>query len=275
MMKVVRMTLMVLVGVYVLVGGVLYMTQDSIIFPQRVNAIQAPDYDAPKGLEYMSLTTADGAVLNGLGFNTRTSVSTVVIALGGNAHDVTGMVRFLHDEVFPETDVAVVGFSYRGYPNALNRPSTGTPSQAALEADAVAIYDAMVERLKPAKVVVVGYSLGTAFATFLATQRKVDNLILAAPFASMVALAQSRYKVFPARWLVRHPLETEAMLGQVAASTTLVYSERDGLIPVNQVERLKAAAPSVRVVTLSPPVGHGDVLDHGDIPHIFRVAAGF
>ncbi|MFZ2619254.1 MAG: hypothetical protein WAX89_00040, partial [Alphaproteobacteria bacterium] len=246
-----------------------------IMFPQRVNVIEPPDHGSPPEMEYMRLETPDGAVLNGLGFNVRTSVSTVVIALGGNAHDVTGMVRFLRDEVFPEADVAVVGYSYRGYPNALNRPSTGVPGQGALEADAVAIYDDVVGRLKPAKVVVVGYSLGTAFATFVATQRKVDSLILAAPFASMVALAQSRYKVFPARWMVRHPLDTEAILGKVAALTTLVYSEQDGLIPLSHIGRLQAVAPRANVVALTPPVGHGDVLNHGDIPRLFRAAAGF
>ncbi|MFZ2587167.1 MAG: hypothetical protein WAZ18_03455 [Alphaproteobacteria bacterium] len=272
-----------LVSVYVVGGVWLYATQDAVIFPQMVNSIQPPDFDNPAGLEYLTLHTPDGATLNGLGFNTAAGQgnssstphpTTLVLAFGGNAHDVTGMVRFLHRDVFPEATVAVAGLSYRGYLNALGRPSTGTPSQRALQADAVQLYDTLVARLKPTKVVVVGYSLGSAVGAYVARWRTVESLILAAPFASITALAQAEYRIYPASLMVLHPFDTASLLANISSHISVVYSPQDGLIPPTHPFLLQTANPKAQLIPLNPAVPHGDVLDHPTIPALFRTAAG-
>lgn len=262
-----------LLAVYLAIGGWLYWGQDAQIFPRTVNHVANPMENAPEGTQLVSLKTADGATLNGILFNASEASPTLVIAFGGNAHDVTGMTRFLRDSVFNDGTSAVVGLSYRGYPNAIGKPSTGTPSQAALMSDALLIYDTMVAQLAPSKVVVVGYSLGTAMATHVAAQRPVHAVILAAPFASLVDLAQQRYTIFPAAWMVNHPFRTEDELPSVHSRITIVASEKDGLIPQYHPARLLKANPAASLVMLNPPPIHGDVLDHPSIPDIFRKAA--
>lgn len=267
-----------LAATYLAFGAYLVATQGAVIFPQTVNSIQPPDFDNPAGLEYLTLHTPDGATLNGLGFNTAAgqgvSPITLVLAFGGNAHDVTGMVRFLHRDVFPEATVAVAGLSYRGYPNALGRPSTGTPSQRALQSDAVQLYDTLVARLKPIKVVVVGYSLGSAVGAYVARWRTVESLILAAPFASITQLAQAEYGIYPAALMVLHPFDTARLLGSITSHISLVYTPQDGLIPPTHPFLLQTANPKAKLIPLNPAVPHGDVLDHPTIPALFRTAAG-
>jgi pimeloyl-ACP methyl ester carboxylesterase len=269
-----RLLLMALVAAYLGIGVWLYWGQDDQIFPRTVNTIENPAANPPPGMELPSLQTPDGATLNGLLFNAQTPSPTLVIAFGGNAHDVTGMVRFLRDSVFNDGTATVAGFSYRGYPNALGRPSTGHPSQAALMSDALLIVDTLVAKTQPAKVVVVGYSLGTAMATHVAAERPVHAAILAAPFASLVDIAQSRYTIFPASWMVNHPFRTEDELPAIRGRVTIVASEKDGLIPAYHPARLLKANPSASLVMLADPAPlHGDVLDHPAIPEVFRKAA--
>lgn len=273
MMNLLRALLASMLMVYLGMGIWLYVGQDNLIFPRTVNSIENPLTNPPPGTEILTLQTPDGATLNGLLFNTDVPSPTLVLAFGGNAHDVTGMARFLRDDVFNTGNYAIAGLSYRGYPNAMGKPSTGHPSEQALKADALLMYDQLVERVHPAKVITVGYSLGTAMATHVAAHRAVSNVILAAPFATLLDIAQQRYMVFPAAWMVNHPFLTENELPQVKGRVTIVASEADGLIPPGHPARLLQAKPDAALVMLNPPPKHGDVLDHPDIPQVFRKAA--
>lgn len=264
----------VLMALYFVGGVVLYQAQDKLVFPQTVNTIVPPDADHPADLAYLSLTTPDGVTLNGLGFNLHPGVPQLLIAFGGNAHDVTGMVRFLRDSVVAGRDVAVAGYSYRGYPNALGRPSGGHPSEANLHADARLIYDTLTAEYHPQQVGVVGYSLGTAVATRLAVERPVAAVALAAPFASILRIAQSLYHIYPVAWMLNHPFKLEDDIGHIAAPVTVISSPADGLIPPGHIGILAARNPSASFVTLNPPVGHSDVLNHPAIPALLRQALG-
>jgi pimeloyl-ACP methyl ester carboxylesterase len=64
--------------------------------------------------------------------------------------------------------------SYRGYPG-----SNGAPSETALFADALHIFDWLRERT--ADIVLYGESLGTGIATYVAAERSVRALVLEAP----------------------------------------------------------------------------------------------
>src|SRR5207302_966928 len=118
------------------------------------------------------LTTPDGQKLAGIHIPADSSAksrTTLILGFGGNAWNGQDVAEYLH-ELFPEDEV--VAFHYRGYP-----PSTGSPSAKALIADAPLVYDLAVERLKPARVVAVGFSIGSGVAAELAARRKLDGLI--------------------------------------------------------------------------------------------------
>lgn len=260
-------------GAYVLTAAWLYMGQDDQIFPRTVNQIENPAEGAPENTELLGLPTPDGATLGGILFNARQASPTLVIAYGGNAHDVTGMARFLYADVFNNGAHAVVGFSYRGYPNAIGWPSTGKPTEKNLKADALLIYDTLTNRLQPSRVVVVGYSLGSAMATHVAANRPVHAAILVTPFAALVDIAQLHYRFFPANLLVNHPFRTEDALPDASGRITIVATATDAVIPPDHPQRLLNARPDATLIMLEPPPSHGDALDHPDIPTIFRNAA--
>jgi pimeloyl-ACP methyl ester carboxylesterase len=247
-----------------------YSRQDMLIFPRTVKPVRPAGKRVNPNMEVLNLMTGDGVVLRGLllpplpGTNGGQPSMTLVLAFGGNADDVTGMVDFLKNRVFRNDNVAVAGLSYRGYGNVLHQPSDGVPTEANVEGDAVFEYDNLVARLHPARVQVVGYSLGTAVATYLALNRPVHDLVLVAPFASMTAMAKSQYPWLPVDALLHYRFKTAQRLGVLAAHDvrprlSIFYSESDGLIPPAQPRLLAALYPSATLVEL-PGAVHGAML---------------
>ena len=86
--------------------------------------------------------------------------------------------------------VEAVAYDYRGYGF-----SEGEPDVAAFRKDALAIYDRTVKAYSGRRVLVYGFSLGTAMAAYVASERAVDGVILAAPFAT----AEEEMPVFARR----------------------------------------------------------------------------
>lgn len=268
--------LLAVLAAYLAVVATMYLKQDGMVFPRRVNHITPPDAAAPANQEYLQLQTPDGATLSGLLFRQTqaTASPTLILAFGGNAHDVTGFVHFLAHGVTSGT-ATVAGFSYRGYPNAMDggkRPSTGTPTEANVKADAVQIYDALTARFPNHKVEVVGYSLGSAVATYLAAQRKVDNLVLVTPPASLRRIAVARYgRYLPVNWLITNPFDTDRIIGTLSMPVTALYTLTDEIIPADHIDVLKAANPAIQWVEI-PNTTHGTILDSPLAPQALRNA---
>ncbi|KAA5602936.1 alpha/beta hydrolase [Blastochloris sulfoviridis] len=278
-----KIALLLLAVLLVPVGFVvyLYLTQDGLIYPRIVNEVPPPG-DAQARFEAVRLSTPDGAELSGVVFppegperpdrgggSGSPPRTALVLAFGGNAHDVVGFATFLKNTVFPQPGVAVAGVSYRGYPNALGRASTGVPSERALKADALLVHDAMVERFRPDAVVAIGYSLGSAVATYLASQRSLAGLVLVAPPASIRRLAQEQYPFVPVTLLLKSPWATEDILPGLTLPVTVVYAPADGLVPAAHIKVLRYANPRMTVVALED-ASHGTILDHPRMPQVLR-----
>ncbi|RYG59965.1 MAG: hypothetical protein EON60_08775 [Alphaproteobacteria bacterium] len=249
---------------------VLVTQQTRLILPARVNNAEPP----PASLhpQYLSLPTPSGATLQGVLFPAKTASPTLILAFPGNTHNAVGFAAFLKETVFPDDDIAVAAFSYRGYPNGITPPSTGTPSQAGLYADSLLIYDVLTTRLQPKSVKVAAYSIGTAVATHLALNRPVDKMLLAAPIASVRRIAQERYPWVPVRLLLRHPFATEDVIAALTNSTTIIYSPTDGLVPRHHVEDiLHTANPSIPLIAV-PGTNHVTLILHPETPALIRKA---
>lgn len=250
----------------------LYNTQDVQIFPRTIGTPAPHLNGAP--FEKLTLATPDGAQLSGIAFPPQGPSPTLVLAFAGNAHDVVTFAAFLKNDVFKgQPEIGVAGLAYRGYPNGLGAASTGTPTEVSLKADAVQMYDVLTARAHAQKVYAVGYSLGSAVATYLATQRKLDGLILIAPPASIRRLAQEKYPYFPVGPLVKYPWVTEDIIGGVTAPITLLYTPTDGLIPASHIAILQKARPGMQVTALEG-VRHGTILNHPSLPQHLRNALG-
>ncbi|WP_026354640.1 alpha/beta hydrolase [Massilia niastensis] len=151
-----------------------------------------------------------------------------LIYLGGNAEDVTASLPLL-DHAFPDHAIYLV--HYRGYPG-----STGKPSEPALVADALAVFDHVAAR--HGEIVVIGRSLGAGVAIQLASQRPVAKLVLITPFDSLQGLAAQHFPYFPVRWLLKDKYESWRHAPMVRAPTLLISAQHDEIIPARSTAQL-------------------------------------
>jgi hypothetical protein len=237
--------------------------QSHLIFP--VHAVP-PAGPLPAGAELLSLHTADAHELAGIHIpaDEPASERTLILGFGGNAWNGQDVAEYLH-ELFPDCDV--VAFHYRGY-----APSAGSPSAEALLADAPLIYDLAIKRLKPARVIAVGFSIGSGVAAGLAAERKVDGLILVTPFDSLKAVAEGMFPWLPIGRFFEHEIDAAAALGRVRAPVAIIAAERDEIIPPDRTDALRPRVPDLVFDQTIASSGHNDIYARSDFHAAMRAA---
>ena len=237
--------------------------QTQLIFPTHAVAPAGP---LPPRAERLSVTTPDGERLQGIYVpaDAPDGSRTLVLGFGGNAWNGQDVAEYLH-ELYPEHEV--VAFHYRGYV-----PSTGAPSAAALIEDAPLVYDAAVERTKPARVVAVGFSIGTGLAAQLSAKRKLAGLVLATPFDSLKAVAQSMYPWLPIGPFFEHEIDAAAPLEESQLPVAIVAAERDEIVPAKRTDALRKIVPNLIFDRTIARAGHNDIYGRSEFHDAMRAA---
>ncbi len=192
------------------------------------------------------------------------AVRTLVLGFGGNAWNGQDVAEYLH-ELFPAHHV--IAFHYRGY-----APSTGEPSGEALIADAPLVYDAAVERVKPARVIGVGFSIGTGVAAQLSSKRKLDGLILVTPFDSLKAVAQSMYPWLPIGPLFAHEIDAATPLSEGNTPVAIIAGENDEIVLAERTDALRARVPRLVFDRTIDRAGHNDIYARSEFQDAMRQA---
>jgi pimeloyl-ACP methyl ester carboxylesterase len=176
--------------------------------------------------------------------------SEAVIYFGGNAEDVSHSLLTLAD-AFPER--FVYAMNYRGYGG-----STGKPSETALIADALALFDRA--HADHPHIIVIGRSLGSGVAIHIASERPVERLILVTPYDSLINIAASQFRYFPLSWLMLDKFESWRYAPKITAPTQLIAAQNDEVIPAASTEALYKHLPqSLATQTVIPGVGHNTI----------------
>ena len=180
-----------------------------------------------------------------------------IIYFGGNAEDVAGNLADFA-RLFPAYAIYLV--NYRSYGG-----STGKPSETALCDDAVAIFDFLANNHH--HISVIGRSLGSGVATYLASLRPVEKLALVTPFASLAAVAQAHLPYLPVSLLLKDRYEAAPRVPMIKAQVLMIIAENDEIVPLKQSEALleKFAGKPCKVVII-PEAGH-NTLDQYDKYH--------
>lgn len=237
--------------------------QSHLIFPTHAVPSAGP---LPRGAERLSVNSADKHKLAGIFIpaDRKARRRTLILGFGGNGWNGQDVAEYLH-ELFPDDEV--VAFHYRGY-----APSTGSPSAEALIADAPLVYDLAVERLKPARTVAVGFSIGSGIAAQLATQRKLDGLILVTPFDSLKAVAQSMYPWLPIAPFFGHEIDAASALSTVETPVALIAAERDEIVAAERTQALREHVRNVAIDRTISRAGHNDIYARSDFQAAMRQA---
>ena len=141
---------------------------------------------------------------------------------------------------------------YRGYGGL-----AGSPSEKGLYADGEAAL-AELGRLgvPPARVVLVGRSLGSGVAVELATRHRVAAVVLVSAYTSIVDMGRTVAGPL-APLVVRDRFDSLSKIARVASPVVLLHGTRDDVVPVEMGRRLAAARPGARWVEV-PEATHND-----------------
>jgi len=231
-----------IVAVYLVLCAALFFFQRSLIYFPQPNAVNSAD-------SRMTLSMPDTQV----SVVTRERVGPrALIYFGGNAEDVSRNLPEFTD-AFPE--YAVYLLNYRGFGG-----SDGSPSEAAIAEDALALFD-QVYASHP-QIAVVGRSLGSGVAVRLASQRPVQQLILVTPYNSLEEIATRQYPWVPVRWLLKDRFESGKYAAHIRVPTLLLAASDDEVIPRASTQRLLENFPQgVAVLRVVPDSGHNSISD--------------
>jgi hypothetical protein len=157
--------------------------------------------------------------------------SRALLYFGGNAEQVAANIDSFKT-LFADRTVYLL--NYRGYGG-----SSGTPDEAGLYSDALLAYDHFSKFHR--ETAVMGRSIGSAVATYVAAKRPVKRLLLITPFDRAISVASKLYPIFPMGVLLRDRYDSLDRACDINAETLIVAAEEDGIIPRQSTERLANA----------------------------------
>lgn len=233
-----------------------------MLFP---TGMVSPPGPLPAAAEQVTASSAEGTPLHGIHVPPLgAGDGTLVLGFGGNAWNGSDVAAFLH-QLYPQADV--VAFHYRGY-----RPSGGSPSAAALMADAPLVHDFAVGRVKPRRTVAAGFSVGSGIAASLASQRQLDGVILVTPFDSLKAAAADLYPWLPIGLFFEHEIDAAALLERNQVPVAILAAEQDSLIRPARTEALRRRLPNLVYDRTIPGAGHNDLYERAEFMAAMREA---
>ena len=242
-------TVLLILGIYIAISIALYYLQDYMLFkPEKLPKDFQFDYENQQTKEY-NLETRDGAVINGLRFFPKGESKGVVLYLKGNSKSIKGWGKFAVD--FTRHGYNVLMVDYRGFGK-----STGKRSQKAIKRDLQKVYDKIKEKTSEDRIILYGRSLGSGFATKLASLNDPKMLILDAPYYSLTKVT-TRYAPFmPLSILLKYPLPTYKWLKYVRCPIHIIHGTHDKLIPYKSSVKLAQINPKLTKIHTVIGGGH-------------------
>ena len=232
---------------YVLICGYLYFTQESKVFNRKY----AKEY-TPKTAKKIYFNSSIGK-LEGA-FTKNCENCPLVLYFSGNANNV---IEFL-DNIAPKIkNYNFIGFNYPGYVN-----SEGTPS----EENFYLVAEEIFKKYKPD--FIIGRSIGTAVASYLASKYKFRGLLLITPFDSITSIAKQKYPFIPVALLLKYKFPEAEFLSKSSIPTVVIALKNDNVIPEKSLNNLLKNIKNLKEIIWLDGVSHGKIYHY---PHIEKV----
>lgn len=169
-----------------------------------------------------------------------------VVFFHGNAELIDHQLD--HADEYARRGFAVLLIEYRGYGR-----STGSPTQAAIVADSIAIIDALPDTIDRAGLIYHGRSIGGAAAVQVARQRTSRAMILESTLISTLAFTR---RLGVPDFLIASAWRTDRALPALDVPVLMLHGRHDTIIPPEHSRTLAALAPRATLIELDG--GHND-----------------
>ncbi|GGD38697.1 alpha/beta hydrolase [Muriicola marianensis] len=229
-MRSLRKAVLALISGVLLFLSMLYFLQEKLIFlPEKLPKDYTYSFREP--FEEFYLERPDGARLNALHFK-REDPRGVILYFHGNAGNLSRWGEVVQNLVRLNYDLVVM--DYRTYGK-----SKGKLSEKALLEDARAFYEYLQPLYKSEDIILYGRSLGTAMASYVASENQISILILETPFHSLLDVARHRFPVLPVESFLKYPFRNYEFLHAVESPIVILHGDRDEVVPIKSAYRLR------------------------------------
>ncbi|MEA1982107.1 MAG: alpha/beta fold hydrolase [Campylobacterota bacterium] len=203
----------------------------------------------------LSMTTDDGVELEGAIYEPSNTTNTLLVFVG-RSHDAVGIINKL-SLTYPRS--RVVAFNYRSYGK-----SEGRINETNLQNDAIKIAQ-LVEK-NYGEFYLLGYSLGSSLAAYVAAIHPVRGVLLVGAFDSIASLAKSKFvdrgfipyidlsKVF------RYKFRTGDYVSKVDADIYLFVSKSDEITYIDNARELKSKVKNLKLYMELENLNHKEIL---------------
>ncbi len=243
--------------IWYIIGGIVflsvlaYLLQDKFIFkPEKLKQDFQFKYDVPFREYFFDISP--GVRINALHFF-REKPGGLILYFHGNSRSIKGWARYAKD--FYRYDYDVILVDYRGFGK-----STGKRGEKEMLNDMQVIYEKLKQKYSESHLIIYGRSIGSGFATKLASDNHPRYLILDAPYFSFLRVIERFLPILPIRIVLRYHLRTDLWLPKVNCHTYILHGTKDWLIPMRHSEALQKINP--RKITLIRITGGG----HNNLP---------
>ena len=261
-MKILKIFSVLLLIAYAAICAILYSQQTKLLyFPQ------AEQPDVPKIYRELEMEFTNGDIsLHGWG-NIRNvnSQNPVIIYYGGNGDEASRNLPLMAQ--FGVQNFFLI--NYRGYGR-----SEGEPEEQDLKDDALFVFDEVSKQygLDSDSIILMGRSLGSGIATYVASEREVAKVVLVTPYDSIVNVASKRFPLFPVSLLMHQRFESNKLAPLIEEPVLCLIAEYDQIIPNYHAHQLcDAWKGDVQKQTLAK-TNHNNISGH---PGFARAISSF
>jgi pimeloyl-ACP methyl ester carboxylesterase len=222
--------LLVFLSMALLVTAGLFFLQESLLFfPEKLS--QTYRFDFEQKFEEVIVNMDDGTPIHGLLFKSEQSKG-LIFYLHGNAGSLRSWGAVA--KTYTELDYDVFVVDYRGYGKSEGKIS----GEKQLFSDMQQVYSALKKIYGEDNMIVLGYSIGSGPATYLAAVNHPQKLILQAPFYSLTDVVKNYFPFMPP-FLIKYKFENFSYLQKCSMPVVIFHGDRDEVIPFTSSLRLK------------------------------------
>ena len=185
----------------------------------------------------------------------------LIIFFHGNAEDI-GISYEMLDHMRTALKINVLAVEYPGYGVYFDPKG---PSEEQIYADAELAYRFVIKKthLRQKDIIILGRSLGSGPATYLASKFQPGGLILMSPLTSIKHIATSKVGFFS--FLIANQFDNLSRMPKVQCPTFIVHGQKDALIPIEQAQQLNDACSGPSFMLSPPQMTHNDFDFYEDI----------
>lgn len=221
-----------LLAVYMLACVALYFAQEKIIFhPDPIAKTTSL-----RGGEEFYVEVAKGIEIHCASLRDKNPKG-VILYLHGNR----GNNRHCYQQARNLSGLGynVVMPDYRGF----GKSDGYIKTQKQFYRDMEKLYEHLLTTYKPDQIKIVGYSIGTGVASYLASKYQPKELILLAPYVSILDMKNRKMPIIPSL-IVKYQFRNDNHISKSTCPVTLIHGTSDEVIPFESSKILQKIDPT-------------------------------